>query len=338
MRAVVIGLGPHGLRIARVINEMPGLTLVGVVDRDPGTFQADEVPEDCVCTDDVEQALALAPDVVCIATNGPSHEALAVQCMEAGVGRVLVEKPMATSVVACDRMIAVAAATGARLSVDQSRRHDPFYRWLREEIRSGRWGEPRTGWIQFPGIGLGCLGTHHFDLVRFLFDSEVERVTAWVDEPVQSNPRGEQFVDPGGLVALECGSDLRMVVAQIEDGAGPRSIELNFTAARIQIDERMGVGEIIERDLSIIPGPGRPPAYIDAPLPEHISPKINMFVMLRGVLEELCGEEQMDCDGVHGRQSVEVLAAAHASHAANAGAVRLPLSAEEWSSKEFPVT
>ena len=338
MKAVVIGLGPHGLRIARVITEMDELSLAGVVDRDPATFSADEIPEECLRTDDLGQALALAPDVVCIATNGPSHEALAVQCMQAGVGRVLVEKPMATSVEACDRMMAVAVETGCRLSVDQSRRHDPFYRWLREEIRSGRWGEPRPGWIQFPGIGLGCLGTHHFDLVRFLFDTEVERVTAWVDEPVRVNPRGEQFVDPGGLVVLECCPGLRMVVAQIEDGAGPRSIELNFTAARIRIDERMGVGEIIERDLSIIPGPGRPPAFIEAPLPDHISPKVNMFVMLRGVLEELCGEGAMDCDGVHGRQSVEVLAAVHASHDAGSFPVALPLQLAAWNAREFPVT
>ena len=37
-------------------------------------------------------------------------------------------------------MIDEAQRRGVRLSVDQSRRHDPLYRWLRDTIRSGELG------------------------------------------------------------------------------------------------------------------------------------------------------------------------------------------------------
>jgi len=41
------------------------------------------------------------------------------------------------------------------------------------------------------------------------------------------------------------------VIAQIEDGAGPMSVEIDLTAARVRIDEKWGEAEVIERDLAV---------------------------------------------------------------------------------------
>jgi predicted dehydrogenase len=339
VKTAIVGLGPQGKRVVDVVKKLEGLELAAVIDLRQESLDALDAGPEVVRSKSseavfVEQGIELC----CITTTGPSHASLAIAAMRAGVGRVMVEKPMACSVADSAKMIEVAAETGSRLAVNQSRRHDKFYRWLRDSVRSGRWGELRALWIQRPGIGLGCLGTHSFDLARFLSDRDVTRVTAWVDEPVGTNPRGAEFVDPGGLVVMELGRKVRAVISQIEDGAGPMSVELDLTGARVRVDEKYDRVEIIERDLSVKPGPDRPAVFKEAQLPEGISAKTNLQDMTRGLLRELMGTGEMDCDARHGLIAIEVLAAAHASAARGQVPVELPLSSQEDRERWLPVT
>lgn len=318
---------------------MSRVRVVAAVDRRPEALAAAELPSSAERFGTADELWKRGrPDLVCVTTNGPSHEPLALAAIRSGAKFVMVEKPMACSTIECDRMIDAAKAAGVRLAVNQSRRHDPVYRWLRDRVRSGAWGSPRALWIQRPGIGMGCLATHSFDLARFLTDREVERVTAWVDAPLKPNPRGRDFVDPGGLVVLDMGRGLRAVVAQIEDGAGPMSVELDLTAARVRIDDRAGTVEIIERDLSRLPGPDRPPAYRPGKIPETLRPRDKIFAWISGLLEELLSDRPMECEASHGRAAVEILAAAHLSSERGHAPVRLPLSGKGDRAKWIPVT
>jgi predicted dehydrogenase len=339
MKAAVIGLGPQGKRIVSALKGVSDVELVAVAD---GRAEALGWPELPGTVFRAQDAAALwdgrGIDLVCIATNAPSHAALAVAAMEAGARRVMVEKPMACSVSECRRMVEVAKSTGSRLAVNQSRRHDPFYRWLRSEVRSKRLGELRSIWIQRPGIGLGCLGTHYFDLVRFLSDREVGSVSAWVDDFIGPNPRGAQFIDPGGMVVLDLGERVRGVIAQIEDGAGPMSVEINLTLGRIRIDERYDRVEIFERDPSVVPGPDRPAAYVEKKAPAGLSAKTNVVEMTRGVLTELAGKGSMECDAIHGSATLEILAAAYASDARGHVPVAVANLSEEECAKWLPIT
>lgn len=328
MKVAIVGLGPHGKRLAKVVEQVPGLSLAAVVDRSEQALGWGELPSNIGRFKDAGAAWASGVDMALISTNGPSHAPLAIGAMRAGVKRVMVEKPMACSVRECRDMITTAKETGARLAVNQSRRHDPLYRWVREKIRSGEWGQPRTIWIQRPGIGLGCLGTHYFDLIRFLSDREVTRVTAWIDDFIGPNPRGKEFVDPGGLVVAEMGLGLRGVVAQIEDGAGPMSVEIDMTAARIRVDEQQDRFEVIARDLSVKPAPGKPAVFSVQPVPEELRAKTDVSMMAKGVLENLASDQPLECDPLHGLASIEVLAAAYLSHQQGNMPVNLPLSDE----------
>jgi predicted dehydrogenase len=320
-KIVIVGFGPHGRRIADAV-----LVPAAVVDLRAEALEA--APAWAMRCETLAEALLIQMDAVLITTNGPSHAPLAIEALEAGVPRVMVEKPMGCSVEECDRMIDVARRKNARLSVDQSRRHDPLYRWLRDQLRAKTWGDVRAIWIQRPGIGLGCLATHSFDLVRFLVDGEVRRVTAWVDAPKGKNPRGAEFIDPGGLVVLEL-DQCRATIAQIEDGAGPMSVEIDCTAGRVRVDERTGAVEIVARDLSVKPGPNQKAAYATTSPPAEIATKPDMAVMLRGVVGELMGDGPMDCDAVHGRAAVEILVAAHLSARRGNVPVALPLEGDD---------
>jgi predicted dehydrogenase len=326
MKAAVIGLGPHGRRIVEVLRDFPGVELAAVVDRSEAALAAVELPRD-VARLRTDQELWARGDIslVCVATNGDTHAGLAVAAMNGGARWVLVEKPMACSLAQCDQIIAAARDTRSRVAVDHGRRHAPVYRWLRRQIASGEWGQIRAIWMQRPDIGLGCNGTHSFDTVMYLADAAVERVTGWVDRPLRANPRGQQYVDPGGLVVMELAGGVRGVVAQIEDGAGPTSLEIDMTAARIRFDERTGTVDIVTRDLSVKPGPGRPPAFRDAQPPPDVPGKLDMATMIRGCLADLTSPRPLVSDARHGRAAVEVLVAAYLSHRRGNIPLKLPL-------------
>ncbi len=336
----MLGLGPQGRRVLGVLAKMNGVAVVAAVDRSPKALAAAAELPACARRFSTPEDLweSGGAELVCVTTNGPSHESLALAALRSGAKFVMVEKPMACSPAECDRMIRAAKSSGARLAINQSRRHDPIYRWLRDKIRSGAWGKPRALWIQRPGIGLGCLATHSFDLARFLTDREVESVTAWVDAPLKANPRGKDFIDPGGLSVLDMGPGLRAVVSQIEDGAGPMSVELDLTAARVRIDDRAGTVEILERDLSPIPGPDRPPTYRLGEFPETLRPRDKISVWIGGLLTELLSDGPMECDALHGRAAVEILTAAHLSSERGHAPVPLPLAGKAEREKWLPVT
>jgi len=337
-KAAVIGMGPHGRRIVDAIVQLENCQLAAVVDRSEQALAYEKLPASTARLTSTDPLWKSGVDVVCVATNGPSHAALSIAAMEAGVRHLLVAKPMACSLAECDSMLVKARETGTRLVVDHIRRHAPAYIWLRQRIASGDWGETRAVWMQRPGIGLGCNATHSFDAIRFITGRDVTQVTGWVDPPVAKNPRGAEYVDPGGLVVMQLGANLRAVVAQIEDGAGPTTVEIDFTAARVRLDEKSGQIEVIERDTSVKPGPGRPPVYRNAELPADLNAKIDMHAGLRDLIANLLSGDPLACDATHGRASVEVLVATYISDRRGHAPLAIPSKDEELNRLWLPIT
>lgn len=339
MKAAVIGLGPHGRRIVEVIGQMPAVELAAVVDLRDDALAAECIPAATARYKSIDELWARGDiSLVCVATNGPSHKDLSLAAIKAGARWLMVEKPMACSLAECDAIAEAARATGASVAVDHVRRYSPAYDWVRQRMASGDWGKPRAIWMQRPGIGLGCLATHSFDTVCFLLGRTARRVTGWVDPPRGKNPRGEQFTDPGGMIVMEFDDEIRAVVTQIEDGAGPSCVEIDMTAARVRIDEKSGHIEIFERDLSVKPGPGRPPVFRQAEPPAGLTANTPMPVMIRGCLESLVADPKIIREGVHGRHAVEILVATYISHRRGNVPVELPLTNEEDLELWLPVT
>ena len=87
LKAAVIGAGPHGLRIVGVLAEMAAVDLVAVVDRRAEALAQAALPAGVARLESSEELFARGDiDLVCIATNGPSHAALALGAMDAGRG------------------------------------------------------------------------------------------------------------------------------------------------------------------------------------------------------------------------------------------------------------
>lgn len=137
-------------------------------------------------------------DAVSICTPNQLHESIAVAAAEAGK-HVLVEKPMATSLVAADRMIEAARAAGVVLMPAHNVRFAPPFVAAARAVARGDIGEP-TGvraafghagpqhwapaatWFRDPeqsgGGALLDLGVHVVDLLRSVLTDEVVSVSA----------------------------------------------------------------------------------------------------------------------------------------------------------------
>lgn len=132
-------------------------------------------------------------ELVIVATPNSLHAQQAIKAIEAGK-HVLVENPLALSVMECDQMIEAAEESGVRLfSIKTTRfRQSPLH--AKEVIDSGLIGEPRmvsldmlmtnfnapamedpSSWANDPSEGGSFLswGGHNFDALRWFLGSEV---------------------------------------------------------------------------------------------------------------------------------------------------------------------
>jgi predicted dehydrogenase len=131
--------------------------------------------------------------VVLIAVPTPEHHDVFLRAIEAGK-HIYVEKPVALNLAQADRMLTAAATSRGQTVLGFNLRSHRLVRSARACIRSGALGRvvalrtvlvgglsERVPWQHRRAEGGGAiyeLGSHHFDLWRFLLDSEAVDVRA----------------------------------------------------------------------------------------------------------------------------------------------------------------
>jgi UDP-N-acetyl-2-amino-2-deoxyglucuronate dehydrogenase len=160
-------------------------------------------------------------DAVLIATPHADHCAQVLSAAAAGK-HVLVEKPMATSVADCTKMIEACERAGVRLEVIQTQRFRGAISRTRQLVADGAIGAVRmfegrslfTDYVvdQSPWAGEAeqggaflDTGVHFFDLMRFVLGAEAESIFATVttfgDAPYPGLNAMSQLRFAGGIVA-----------------------------------------------------------------------------------------------------------------------------------------
>ncbi|MCL4811627.1 MAG: Gfo/Idh/MocA family oxidoreductase [Vicinamibacteraceae bacterium] len=123
LRIAVVGVGYLGRHHARILAELEGAHLVGIVDARPERAAQYAAQYGVEAMTSVE-ALDGRVDAVTIATPTESHADLACGFLERGV-HVLVEKPMARTLAEADRMLDAASRGGTVLAVGHTERFNP---------------------------------------------------------------------------------------------------------------------------------------------------------------------------------------------------------------------
>jgi predicted dehydrogenase len=208
-RTPAVGGGPRlriGLlgcgRAARLIHldalaAVPALEVVAVADADRAHREAARArfPAAAAAADYRDVLANDAVDAVLVALPTSLHAEAA--CAAFGAGKhVYVEKPLARSVGEGEEIVAAWEASGRVGMVGFNLRFDPVYVRARDLVRAGAVGTPVAArtvfsaapralppWKQRRATGGGALldlGSHHADLVRFLFSEEFAAVSAAV--------------------------------------------------------------------------------------------------------------------------------------------------------------
>ena len=119
-------------------------------------------------------------DIISVCTSDNRHTDIVVAAAEAGVKGIICEKPLATTVDECTRMIEACEANGALISVDHTNRWRPHYDVAREAIRNSSIGKVHRiiAHLGGPRAMLFRNGTHLVDGVCFFAESDPEWVFA----------------------------------------------------------------------------------------------------------------------------------------------------------------
>jgi predicted dehydrogenase len=180
VRAAVIGVGHLGRHHARILGAMPGVELVAVVDRIPE--RAQEIAASCGSRGITDYRELLGKvDAVTIAVPTEQHRDVALPFLDRGTA-VLVEKPMARSIVEAEDIIAAAARSGATLAVGHTERYNPAVATVMPLVTSPRFIEVHRLGV-FPDRSLDIdvvfdLMIHDLDIVLSLVRSEVTAIEA----------------------------------------------------------------------------------------------------------------------------------------------------------------
>lgn len=135
------GIGRTGFgRVRQEIGALAECRLVGGFDviRE----RAEQLAAACAATPhDTFESLLTDPkvDVVVIATRSHQHAAMTIEALAAGK-HVVVEKPMATTLVEADAILDAADRSKGKLFVRHNRRFDPAFVAAAEAVRSGKLG------------------------------------------------------------------------------------------------------------------------------------------------------------------------------------------------------
>lgn len=215
LRVAVIGVGHLGRHHARLLSSMPGVDLVGVVDTN---LQRAREIADAHRTSAVADPSTLVGvvDAVIVATPTESHAEVASPFLDAGTA-VLIEKPLARSLVEADALVALARARGATLAVGHTERFNPALALARPMLSAPRFIEGhRLG--TFPDRSLDI------DVVFDLMIHDIDVVLSVVEAPVTT-------IDAVGVPVLTPRFDIANVRLKFGNGC-----IANLTASRISRD------------------------------------------------------------------------------------------------------
>jgi predicted dehydrogenase len=192
----VVGYGYWGPNLARNIAERPELRLMGLCERDAGRRSdfARRYPG-CAVEHDLD-ALLLDPRVeaVSIATPPSTHYELARRALEAGK-HVMVEKPLATSVVDAQALIELAAQVDRVLMPGHTFVYSPPVNKVRDLIHAGELGD-----VYFITSSRMNLGLYQADgVISDLAPHDLSILLYWLGRPVTQVAASGQSIFQAGV-------------------------------------------------------------------------------------------------------------------------------------------
>lgn len=204
LRMGLVGLGMMGRHHARVLAQLEGVELVGAVDPlgDPnGSLLRGSL------FGSLDELLDAGVDAAIVATPTDDHEIVAERLASRGV-HMLVEKPVASSVAAAERMRTIFNEAGLKAAVGHIERFNPALQELDRRLREGQLGTvfsistervgPFPNRVRDVGV-VKDLATHDIDLVRWIGGSDFDLIFGQTSHKMD-RPQEDLVIGVGRLV------------------------------------------------------------------------------------------------------------------------------------------
>lgn len=323
MKALLIGCGSMGLRHAQVLKNMD-INLSGVLDPsenalENGIEQGFFTPEAAYTDTDLFFSHQSA-ELVIIATTAPYHRDYLLRCAEVGAKYVLCEKPLASSLAQCDKMIDYCNTNEIACAVNHQRRYVGQYQRIKELIDDPSFGPLTSFQVLAGNFGIAMNGSHCIEIASHLFGERFETVTAWMDEGKLPNPRGKEFSDLSGSFRATTASGKRLYIDAGNDQGHGAGTLLAARNGLLMLDELLGTMHVSKRKAD----------HLDAPTTRYAMPydiedntyKSDIFQITQAILEAMIeGREYPSLQD--GRHTIEVLVAAHVSNESGNRGIRI---------------
>ena len=244
---IVIGGGRMGKTHIRAGLEC-GLNLVGVCDvreealkEIQNTFFLEKDSTFTKYTDLLEKNNF---DLAIVATTAPSHFEIVMALSKTRTRYILCEKPLATSLGKALQMVSACKKYEKILAVNHQMRFMEKFQIVKNYQTSNGFGNLRSILISGANIGLAMNATHYFEAFRYLTDSNISKVWAWLDEESRPNPRGPEFFDQSGQILAINDSGQRIFIDIGADLGHQIICTYNFEFGKITVNELNGIATL----------------------------------------------------------------------------------------------
>lgn len=225
LRIGVVGTGSLGFHHARILRDLPEVTMVGIYESRPERAREVERELGVEARGSLEHLLDQA-DAVVIAVPTTGHESVATAALSRNI-HVMVEKPMAPDLESADRILQAAEGTGAVVQIGHVERFNAALQAAEEFLETPLF-------IESHRIAPFVPRSTDVAVVLDLMIHDVDLVQALVGEPIRE-------IAAAGMPVLTPHVDIANARLTFEGGA-----VANLTASRVSMD-RMRKLRIFQR-------------------------------------------------------------------------------------------
>lgn len=269
IKAVIAGLGNMGRSHALALHNHPDVEVIGLVNR--SRVDLPNALAEYPLFETFEEGLALAPDLMVIATYTDTHVDYACAAMDAGA-HVFVEKPLAMTVNGAKHVVEKARKTNRKLVIGYILRHHPSWMRLIKEARNlggpfvfrlnlnqqstGAEWETHKALMETTSPIVDC-GVHYVDVMCQITDAQPIRVNAMglrlsdeIAADMYNYGQFQVYFDDGSVGWYEAGwgpmmSETAFFVKDIVSPNGAVSITDGNKGASANVDGHTKVGSIL---------------------------------------------------------------------------------------------
>ena len=284
----IIGLGDWSRHIFHAVDQLPDVKITQCYSRYSETREAFASEYDCAASEQYEQ-MAEDPQIdgVVVMSSNAAHEKDVTLAASRGK-HIFVTKPIATTIAAGKKIIAVCEQNEVILAVEHQTRREPALRKLKEVLDCGQMGtvrlveanystpnglkikegDWRCGEGECPGGALIQIGIHVIDTLHYLL-GPISRVFSW-------QGRGGLEVEMPGVTAtlLEFESGLRGYLGSSYVSSFSHWIRVYGTEKNVFFTELGGL--TLTKD-----------SWEEGAVRENIAPPANVTAPMPAIIEEM---------------------------------------------------